>query len=66
MNEWRQEENKQAVEGGDIVLVSANLKSLEELTKQPGLAEPTSDADTKQSGTTDESDENKDNDNGEE
>lgn len=66
VNEWRQEENKQAVEGGDTVLVSASLKSIEELTKQPGLAEPTSDADTNQSGATDESDENKDNDNGEE
>lgn len=30
VNEWRQEENKPAVEGGDTVLVSANLKGINE------------------------------------
>lgn len=35
VNEWRQEENKPAVEGGDTVMVSANLKSIEEQTTQP-------------------------------
>ena len=38
VNEWRQEENKPAVEGGDIVLVSANLKSINELSAQPAPA----------------------------
>lgn len=32
VNEWRREENKPAIEGGDAVLVSANLKSINELT----------------------------------
>ena len=73
MNEWRQEENKPAVEGGDTVLVSANLKSIEEQAKQP---EPkpaptesnpaTDEPDTNQPGTTEELDENEDNNNGEE
>lgn len=40
VNEWRQEENKPSVEGGDKVLVSANLKGIEELTAQPAPAEP--------------------------
>jgi len=31
VNEWRREENKLPVEGGDTVLVSANLKSIEAL-----------------------------------
>ena len=39
VNEWRREENKPAVEGGDIVLVSANLKSITEIGK-PTTAEP--------------------------
>lgn len=30
VNEWRKKENKPAVEGGDIVLVSANLKGITE------------------------------------
>lgn len=30
VNEWRRAENKPEVEGGDIVLVSANLKSIQE------------------------------------
>lgn len=34
VNEWRREENKPAVEGGDTVLVSANLKSIAEANKQ--------------------------------
>lgn len=40
VNEWRLEENKPPVEGGDKVLVSANLKGIEELTAQPAPAEP--------------------------
>ena len=32
VNEWRREENKAPVPGGDEVLVSANLKSIRELT----------------------------------
>ena len=40
VNEWRQEENKPTVEGGDKVLVSANLKGIEELTAQPAPEEP--------------------------
>lgn len=31
VNEWRQEENKPSVEGGDRVLVSANLKGIDEM-----------------------------------
>ena len=31
VNEWRKEENKPAVPGGDTVLVSANLKGINEL-----------------------------------
>nr|MCR5841951.1 phage portal protein [Bacteroidales bacterium] len=34
VNEWRHEENKPPVEGGDSVLVSANLKSINDLTGQ--------------------------------
>lgn len=37
VNDWRKEENKPAVEGGDTVLVSANLKSIAEAGK---AAEP--------------------------
>lgn len=37
VNEWRREENKPAVEGGDTVLVSANLKGITETNK---TAEP--------------------------
>lgn len=40
VNEWRREENKPTVEGGDKVLVSANLKGIDELTAQPAPAEP--------------------------
>lgn len=40
VNEWRAEENKPAVEGGDKVLVSANLKGIDELTAQPAPEEP--------------------------
>ena len=32
VNEWRKAENKPAVEGGDTVLVSANLKTINDLT----------------------------------
>lgn len=35
VNEWRAIENKPPVEGGDVVLVSANLKSITELTAKP-------------------------------
>ena len=40
VNEWRREENKPPVEGGDKVLVSANLKGIEELTAKPAPEEP--------------------------
>lgn len=33
VNDWRKEENKPAVDGGDTVLVSANLKSINEAGK---------------------------------
>lgn len=33
VNEWRREENKPAVDGGDTVLVSANLKGINEASK---------------------------------
>lgn len=32
VNEWRKEENKPAVDGGDKVLVSANLKGIDDMT----------------------------------
>ena len=35
MNEWRQEDNKPTVEGGDKVLVSANLKGIDDLGVGP-------------------------------
>ena len=40
VNEWRREENKPAVEGGDMVLVSANLKGIDDLNSQPVQEEP--------------------------
>ena len=39
VNEWRKEENKPPVEGGDIVLVSANLKCITE-PQTTGKVEP--------------------------
>ena len=39
VNEWRREENKPPVEGGDRALVSANLKWIEELGAQPAAAQ---------------------------
>lgn len=69
VNEWRREENKPAIEGGDAVLVSANLKSIEELAKQPEpQAEPAQEPNenTNQSGNTQEPGANEDNENGEE
>ena len=33
VNDWRIAENKEPVKGGDVVLVSANLKSLKEIGK---------------------------------
>lgn len=40
VNEWRKEENKPAVEGGDTVLVSANLRGIQEASKpQPAAPE---------------------------
>jgi HK97 family phage portal protein len=39
VNEWRREENKPAVEGGDTVLVSANLKGI---TESSAATAPTS------------------------
>ena len=35
VNDWRREENKPAVEGGDTVLVSANLKAINEAGAAP-------------------------------
>lgn len=56
VNEWRAEENKPPVEGGDTVLVSANLKNIDEQQAQPEPApEPTpatNEPDNNQSGTT--------------
>ena len=68
VNEWRQEENKPAVEGGDTVMVSANLKSIEEQTTQPepqaqAPAEPEPDINQEPGN---EPDENGDTSNGEE
>ena len=39
VNEWRQEENKEPVKGGDKVLVSANLKGIDDLTSSSTLPE---------------------------
>lgn len=48
VNEWRKEENKPAVEGGDAVLVSANLRGIAEAGKaaepaEQQIEEPTND-----------------------
>lgn len=40
VNEWRAIENKPPVEGGDTVLVSANLKSITDLTAGQPVEEP--------------------------
>lgn len=40
VNEWRQEENKPPVPGGDVVLVSANLRNITESGKQKGAQKP--------------------------
>lgn len=66
VNEWRQEENKPAVEGGDTVLVSANLKSMEEQMKQPEPAPAADEPDINQPGTAGEPGENEDKDDGKE
>ena len=42
VNEWRREENKPAVEGGDTVLVSANLKGIKEASAPVAEPEPSS------------------------
>ena len=39
VNEWRKEENRPAVTGGDRVLVSANLKGIEEMQGSANLKE---------------------------
>jgi hypothetical protein len=41
VNEWRREENKEPVKGGDAVLVSANLRGINEALTAP--AKPTTD-----------------------
>lgn len=43
VNEWRAEENKPAVEGGDTVLVSANLKSITDSATAAPAVEPKED-----------------------
>lgn len=40
INEWRMLENKPTVEGGDVPLVSANLKGLQQLLSEKESAEP--------------------------
>lgn len=40
VNDWRREENKPAVEGGDTVLVSANLKAINEAGAAPANEQP--------------------------
>ena len=50
MNDWRLVENQPAVEGGDVVLVSANLKSIKEAnnpTPTPQPATPAADEEPK-------------------
>ena len=39
INEWRQEENKKPIEGGNTLMVSANLKSVNEITATAQPAE---------------------------
>jgi HK97 family phage portal protein len=51
VNEWRREENKPPVEGGDKVLVSANLKGINEaaaLPAAPSQQEPKNDDEPKE------------------
>lgn len=47
VNEWRHEENRPAVEGGDTVFVSANLKNINDGSAQQ-VAEPVKDIDNGQ------------------
>lgn len=61
VNEWRREENKPPVEGGDAVLVSANLKGIGDPARQP--ADGTG---SKQPGTKEGPDEKGDDENGKE
>lgn len=58
VNEWRHEENRPAIDGGDAVLVSANLKGINELR---GDTQPLS-TDTNQSDPSEDSDQNNNND----
>lgn len=48
VNELRREENKPDVEGGDVVLVSANLKAITNLAAEPAPAEPNNDTKKKE------------------
>lgn len=41
INEWREFENKPKIEGGDSVLVSANIKSLDQLLAESKQSKPT-------------------------
>lgn len=41
INEWRTIENKPTVEGGDVPLVSANLKGLQQLLSEKGNTDTT-------------------------
>lgn len=54
VNEWRKEENKQPVKGGDIVLVSANLRNIAEsgqtAQEQPAASEPKQEPEPGQKG----------------
>ena len=51
VNDWRLKENQPAVEGGDTVLVSANLKSITEAGQAtPAVVEP-NDNSTTENGT---------------
>ena len=52
VNDWRLKENQPAVEGGDTVLVSANLKSITEAGQATtATAEPNETTDTTENGT---------------
>ncbi|MCH3980507.1 MAG: phage portal protein [Prevotella sp.] len=50
VNEWRREENKPAVEGGDMVFVSANLKSIDDPTSVMSFVQPNDNSNNNKKG----------------
>lgn len=62
VNEWRREENKPPVDGGDTVLVSTNLRGITEATATPTQSTGTSDEPADDTDTTTTNTDNTEND----